>query len=352
MIMPATNNAPLPLAVPLPRYAQLLGIDERAFFGMDCGCAGCGVWGDAQRAQIAGALWQSQLYIEQVLGYPLGRRWFSEPPQPVAGNIAIGQWGNAIAAGVPLRTVLGTALPISAPASSTGTGTVTVTVPVGLDDPAEIIIFAAGTTIPVYPSDVKIASGTATITIPAARLIRPNVDCPRTVWTCDDPAAYIQHVDVRWERNDPTQQGEIIYKNNCLCTSGGCACGVQRGTICAVLDDPALGIWRYQPAQWDTGRGCMVALPCVGVPKSVALRYMAGSPPDSAAEIAIVGLAHTLLYRPPCACNRGQEQWAYDRELLQNVRAGGRNPTWGFQRGAFAAWEWAFRTRIVRGVWI
>lgn len=62
-------------AVPLHRYAKLIGYDEAAFWGVvyeDQPMHGCGpMWSEFERMEISNALAEAQQEIEQVIGYPI-----------------------------------------------------------------------------------------------------------------------------------------------------------------------------------------------------------------------------------------------------------------------------------------
>src|SRR5512135_1335489 len=104
-------------AVKLARYAQLIGLDENQFFGINCAdtasAQACNaIWTHAERARLAKYLKEAQEEIEQVTRYPLAPRWFLDE-QHYYGFPVHTNWGKVIQSGFPHTTTIAAASVIS-----------------------------------------------------------------------------------------------------------------------------------------------------------------------------------------------------------------------------------------------
>ena len=97
-------------AVSLARYAEIIGYDECAFWGVRYDgqeAFNCSTfWSEWQRQEVADALSQAQHMLEDVLGYPLCPTWITGTivdeertvdQQEVTGNSICTRWGIVLA---------------------------------------------------------------------------------------------------------------------------------------------------------------------------------------------------------------------------------------------------------------
>ena len=170
-------------AVSLARYAQLIGYDECAFFGVSYDgqeqfeCAT--FWTEWQRQNIAESLAQAQQMLEDMIGYPLCPTWVTGTigndgrmvdQQDVVGNPITTKWGMVLQAGVRATATIeaGSTVDYSVELIVIGPITSSVT------DSAEVKIYYPGSDREITPSKITISGGTITIYIPKCRLLSPD----------------------------------------------------------------------------------------------------------------------------------------------------------------------------------
>ena len=226
---------------------------------------------------------------------------------------------------------------------------------------------------------VAIAGGNATIVIDRHLLVDPDL------WEALQPgevdglvdANFVTSVDVYRVWNDPSQQAQLQWErmpNECDCGSTSCAsCAWATQWACLQARNPRLGIFTYQPADWDAiGEFySLAALAASRRPERVRLYYRSGYQSskvkrpmvemDPTFEQMIVRYSICLLDRPICSCSNVEgfrQLWTEDRALVGQLPDAGRYQMrpedlacpWGTQKGAIDAWRQAERMKISRGV--
>lgn len=330
------------LAVPLPRYAQIVSYSEAAFFGVSAPynepyiCRA--IWTSLQRKDIARELLAAQEQIEQHVGYYLvptyteGER--HELRTPVVTNM-----GRLIALG--RRAVSGIALGVSV---SHAADPVTVTLPgVTIGNTSEVRVYHFGTDIDIIPSGVTYAGGTLTIKIPRVRMVRPeNEDNPPEGWDYDDVSLFADKIDIKREYTDTT--APVHYVAYRLQSGQPPAEIVKDGS--GVIRNAAAGIVELLPLDVF----CLQPRPAL-----VGLDYLSGLLSVSEhLEDIVIRYAHSRLPDAPCGCDFLRAMWERDRNIPQVLTAERENCPWGMSDGAWTAWTFArsavqYRARALFG---
>jgi len=403
--------------LPLDRWAAIVGLEPRHFNQVTVAnlapISHCkSIWtqyawqaSDAiGREEVAQAIAEAEARITEALGYYLIPQW-------VAGEVALtarawdvidlgssslmtpagryvgiqAAFGHLISGGVETRDLIATPV-IGAGQWSDPDGDgydeiCTLIVATTVTDINEIRMFFAGhdgeDEWEIRPlRSVTITGGNVTIVIDRHLLVDP------ALWEALDPnevngltdANFVASVDVYRVYNDPSQQAQLQWErmpNDCSCGSASCAsCAWGTQWACLQSRDPRLGIFNYQPADWDVDNEQfnLAALAVDRRPERVRLYYRSGyqSPRvkrpmvemDSMWEQVIARFSICLLDRPICSCSNVEAfrtLWTEDRAMISEtgryqVREYDLACPWGTQRGALDAWRYVNRMRIGRGV--
>lgn len=344
-------------AVPLHRYAKLIGYDEAAFWGVvyeDQPLTGCDdMWSEFERLSIAQALAEAQQEIETVIGYPLCPTW-------VAGSVEDAgfdpRWVDAqlltrngrlttryprlLQTGVRATATIMAGATVNHTTDPATVGPIATTV----TDADEVRIYYAGSERRVYPASVTIASGFLTVTIPRVRLVRGDLlNNPAQGLEYDVTNNFVGTVDVKREYNDPSTNAILVRPN---CTNNNCSggCGDCRQTACIYIRDAATGIVDVRPATWDATAGAWSNVtPTVCGPWAIVrLNYQSGLHDLSLqAEQAIVRLAHAKMPQAPCSCSKTDHLWQRDRRVPDVLTRERINCPFGLEAGAWTAYRFA-----------
>lgn len=340
-------------AVPLSRYAKLIGYEEAAFWGVvweNQYLRGCDpLWSEYQRMTVQNALAEAQQEIEQAVGFPLcptyisgtyndNPRWHDQ--QPYTWNI-IARYPRIIAAGVPVVSILESeslidydeidGLGVIGPIATTST------------DAREIKIFYPDSSREITPSKVTISGGNVTIQIPKYRMVKQEfLNVVEGGVDYQVIGNFLSSVDVKRIYTDPSTQATLVRPN---CRNNNCAGGCYECTrdACIYLTDAMLGIMRVTPADWDADLGeWNTRRVCAGNYSLVRLNYLAGVRTlDLQAEMTIVRLAHSKMGKPPCSCDKTAGMWQHDYDITGAVTRERVNCPFGLSNGAWHAWKWA-----------
>lgn len=336
-------------AVLLASYAQLIGVQECAFWGVNNGTApahACRqIWSLHDRNLVASYLAEAQAAMERVLNYPLGRRWFANEQHPYSVPVQA-RWGHVIAAGVRATDDIA----LDEAVDHTTDPAVIGPVPTTVTDEDEIHVYHHGTDAEIVPSAIMLAGGNVTIEIPRCRLVLPAyADNPATGWSYTDitvTGVFAQTVDIKRVYNDPSTQGVLVYPHGktLSCTI---SCGELTQTACLYPRSLILGEFDALPATYSAGGWT----PACGYawPDLVRLNYCAGVTLDDQLRDTVVRLAHSLMPETPCGCPEGKRLWERDRNVPQILTAERLNCPFGVTDGAWLAWQVALTRRLVRG---
>jgi hypothetical protein len=329
-------------AVPLPRYAQIIGLDECSFFGVrkaDTEEGTCdALWTHENRKEILRNLAQAQAEIEGVLRYPLSPRWVKDENVPYRRFLTT-NWGKIIEFGVRAEETVQDNLAATDDASDP-----LVFGPVGttVTDPNEIVIYHHGTSLQIHPSGIDIAAGKVTIEIPRCRLVAPAYLQEESI-DYDDLAKFASVVDVKRVYNDPGKHGELYW----LRTEGEIHMDTQ--PIYANVSNHEIGSAEICPASYSSD-SFRVQTPLHKTPPSgVNLTYCAGLKEiPLVLEDAVVRLAHSRMPAEPCSCEAAHRVWERDRFIPDFVPTERLNCPFGTSDGAWFAWKVANKNRLVR----
>lgn len=342
-------------AVRLAKYAQLTQ-QECAFFGVldplepvDDACSP--ILTLPEREQIARYLGEAQDEIEQVIGYPLAPRWFTDE-LPYAFTVHAKR-KKIIEPGIMATedVALGQAIVFAIDPAVIGPLATTVM------DADEIHIYHPGTDIEIDPSSIEITAGLLTIEIPRCRLVNAaSVDNPQAGLDYADvpPSAtspFEDEVDIKRVYNDPYTQGMMVwphqFSESCAC---GCmVCGEYTHEACLYVRNGETGALDILYAHlvgsvWTHSCTCICILP-----QLVRVNYYAGLIPlTKQAEDAIIHLAHAKMPRPSCGCGILRDKWDADRVVPENMTAEQAGNPFGQSAGAFTAWKFANTMKVYR----
>lgn len=349
-------------AVKLARYAQLIGLDENQFFGLNnpatASSAACNpIWTHTERAQVAKYLAEAQEEIEQVTRYPLYPRWFVNE-QHYYGYPLHSDWGKVIDVGYrhmePIHMGV-TLVYASDPVAFFHATTVT--------DEDEIRVFHPNTEVEIIPSSVEITGGNVLITIPWARLVRAAyIDNPADGWTYSDvppsvTSPYEATVDIASVHNNTDIEAGLVWPHKTgsdCCTCNCCpTCAEYTQTACVYVRNYETGAMDILPATYSGGTGWTSALcsTCYCAdPQLVRINYRAGlTVLTKQAEDAVIRLAHSKMPGPPCGCGTIQSMWTRDRNIPQVLTTERIGCAFGLSDGAWTAWRFANAMRLTRG---
>lgn len=329
-------------AVSLPRYAQMIGYTECAFFGVarsnNVNYACREIWTKAQRDSISAYLMQAQDELESILQYPLQQKWFSDEEHPFSLKV-IANNGHIISSGVRKEDVI-----------SDG-AVVTLSDISGIKDPCEIVlsydltgvslseihIFYPGVDVEIIPSRIFYidASKVLTIEIPRCRLVaydKLNNPDEGLDYTLDEN--FQSTVDVHRIYTDSSVQAKLFYKDN-ACSS----CNISYDSACQTIIDSIIGTIDVVPSNGYRYRDYI----------KMALNYSAGiSTLTRGIESAIIRLAHSMMPSEPCGCEISQGLWRRDRFIPQILTKERIDCPFGLSDGAWFAWKWACDNELKR----
>lgn len=344
-------------AVSLARYAKLINYEEAAFWGVlweNQYARGCDpLWSEYERMSLQNALAEAQQMIEQVIGYPLcptyitgyyndNPRWVDQQDISCIWR-QVARYPRILAAGVGVTEILASGETVDYDTLSTSGLALIGPISTSATSTSEIKIFYPGSSREITPSKITLASGNVTIEIPKYRMVKQEFlnEQDMTV-RYENIAFFLTSVDVKRTYTDPSEQATLVrpHCRNNRC-AGGCyecthsACIYIRDGFLGILDiSPAL--WNEDTLEWDS------KITCAGNYSIVRLNYLAGIRTlDLKAEMAIVRLAHALMGRPPCQCDKTGQMWQKDYSVTGAVTRERVNCPFGMSDGAFQAYKWS-----------
>ena len=332
------------LAVPPPRYAQMVAVSECAYHGVNNPTdieanASCdAVWQLPQRNMVVQALAESQEELEDELMFPLSSKWYTETNRRWKTDTVILKRGHIVAFGQKATLPIGAAgAAVNHAADPAIVGPIVTTV----TDEAEVRVYHPGTAQEIYPSVVTIALGSVTIQIPRCRLVAlANADNPVEGWDYTDTGVlgpFTQTVDVTRVYNDTTTQA-APHMLKCDCTQEAIT------GSCAVLDNARLGVAKVLV-------DCVSSMACTcGCGRPVVdMYYRAGWAITAQQEEMLVRLAHSKMADEPCDCDSAQMMWRRDRHVPEVLTAERINCPFGLNDGAWIVWQFSGNAALRRG---
>ena len=337
-------------AVTLPRYARLIEYAECPFFGVhdpslaDNECRV--IWGKHERDTVVKYLREAQEEIEEIIRYPLHRRWFTAEQHPYTLPL-VAAWGHIVAGGVRGSTdiSLGEAVIHAADPATIGPVATTVT------DTTEIRVYHPGSDVEIHPSVVTITAGNLTITIPRCRMVAAAVaDNPSAGLAYTNLANFEATVDIKRVYNDVSTNADLAWQHgrNCRCTP---TCTEDTHTACIYVKEAEIGTLDVLAANYTAGAWSRRSLSCCcSLPEVVRVNYYAGLETLTyKAEDAIMRLAHSKMPYKPCDCSIATRVWQRDRNTPEIMTRERLNCPFGLSDGAWIAWRFVMTMRLFRG---
>lgn len=375
--------------LPLSTWARIMGIHPLHFEGVNIAtnphCSQIIMQHDWQnnsavsREQIAMAIAEAEIKIENYLGYRLMPSWEVDEWRPavrpfvpelikyntsdVRGfkDTVRANWGYMISGGIRSKELIeaDAAIVYSDENGDSYFERATVTVPTSVLDKNEIAVYYPGKEgsdeWQIRPIDVVIANGNATITfrreLAVLEELHESFDAHEEEIDGFEDNNFLEQVDVYRVYNDPQTQASFLWEpmNTWCGTCGGdgcenCAYSVQTG--CLVLrGDPRQSIVGYSPGSWNADEEIFdtESWTLGRSPDIVRLYYYSGwrkkdqryvSRLDPQWERAIAYMATAMLERPPCECmSDNWNKWRQDITLREGSEDGQpiyREPGSGF----------------------
>lgn len=335
-------------AVRLARYAQVLGISECYFFGVNNSAAvtSCRViWTLQQRNMVAKYLAEAQIEIENIVGYPVGKRWITELKRAYQCP-ALAQYAYVIQGGIMAVSdiSLGEAVDNTTDPAIIGPIASTVT------NDEEVKIYHPGTDIEIDPSAITISGGFITISIPRCRLVKVSLaDNPDAGLSYSNLANFDATVDVKRVYNDPSTNAVLTSNHNCTLSCSSCGCSDHTTTGCIYVTDPEVGAVEvhkaiYANGAWSRSIGGNL---CCNY-DYMQLNYQAGKALDYQMEDAIIRLAHSKMPVEPCGCDPAKNVWKRDREVPEVLTSERLNNPLGTAAGSWTAYKFALSMQVWR----
>lgn len=349
-------------AVPLHRYAQLIGYDEPMFWGVhydgqeERACNS--FWDEPKRLQIANALAEAQWDIERIIGYPLCPTWVTgewtdgdgtgrwTDTQPYRGR-QITRYPMVIAPGVMAEETLAESADVNCTDDPALIGPIATT----LSSTAGIRIYHVGTSRRIYPSSMTISGGNLYIYIPRCRLVRTNY-LNKTNLEYTNLSYFATAVTVKRIYNDGSTNAVLVAPHICSneCSNNGCSAYTQNA--CMYFTNSRLGFLQVAPATYSGGTWTRGGSDSCSRPyDTVRLNYYCGMQTISRdVEMAIVRLAHNKIAQSICSCDTFVTMWRNDREEPRGgLTRSLQNAPFGISAGARYAFNVALRLKIYRG---
>lgn len=327
--------------VSLARFAEILEVDECAFWGVNYSGSDlepCDhIWTEKERKRVARYLAEAQREIETITRYPLCPTWFINEQHPYKWPIHT-NWGKVIAAGFRNESDIGAGTVVNY-----ATDPATVTHATTVTDDSEVHVYYAGSTREITPESVTISGGNVVIEIPWCRLVKPELFGSTPV---DYTVAtnFVATVDIVRVYNDTSIEAGLVWPHlstgSCLCgCCDACAtCGEYTETACIYVRNPELGTLDILPATYSAGAwtSALCSSCYCQDPTWVRVNYQAGLEEITLdLEEAVIQLAMAKMPYSPCACSGMTDYWKAANETMDRMElAFGLN-----KAGAYRAWD-------------
>lgn len=347
-VVPSADNLIVESSgLPLALYAQRILFSECAFWGVYNPADPVGscdkIWLKQDRDMVAYYLGEAQVEIEQVAGFPLSPKWYTDEEHEFLPYI-MADWGKVIAAGVRAEedVSLGEAVDHTADPAVVGPVATTVT------DENELHIYHPGTDAEIFPSAVTLAGGFVTFEIPRCRMVLAALaDNDENGVMYSDDANFEQTVDIVRVYNDDSTNAQYVWFGStsyCTCPS----CTENSETACLTLRNALFGSFGHHRATYTDGAWVASTCRCKRTPVKVLINYYAGQQVmTSQMQDAIIRLAHSKMPVSPCGCETANNLWKRDRNTPEVLTAERLNCPFGLSDGAWAAYQFAKSLRIV-----
>jgi hypothetical protein len=336
--------------IPLPRYAQIIGVSEYAFFGIRNYELPEGVcdqlWTPENRREIMRALSQAQTKIESVLSYFLVPTWVAGEQKKYQHAGVMTNWTKIIEFGIEKKEEVGTGVSAATPEEDESGdpvkfGPITTTV----TDISQVRVYHPGTNYRIYPSCIEIDETGMIITVPKCRLVIPEYQEGESV-DYEDSNAFADTIDVYRVYNDPSNHGYLTWNH-----THGQGFEENTKTIYAHISNGLVGSVSVYPATYSGGQ-FIIDRTLLGteVIEKVHLNYRSGlNAITPILEDAVIRLAHSMLPEEPCGCDVVRRVWVRDRNTPEILTRERINCPFGYSDGAYHAWAVARSNRVIRG---
>ena len=339
------------LAVPLPRYAKIIGYSECAFFGVSSpdnvqySCRE--IWTKPQRDDVEKALAEAQQEIEEVLGYAVIPTYFVNEEHSAAMNPVTLDWGMFIEPGIKASEDISLGESVdhaSDPATIGPVGGITCL-------ESEIHIFFHDSDVEIFPSKLELVSGTLDIEIPRCRLVDSKyADNPLEGYDYFDvpnsqTSPFAVEVDIKRIYTDQSVNATLVHPStNGAC---GCNCSETETTACIMAENNKLSAVVYRSAIYSNNVWGRTRSNCSCGAWKVFYNYLAGLPKiNYKLEDSIIRLAHSKMASEPCGCDVVTRLWKRDRDVPDYLTRERMNCPFGLSNGAWMAYKFALSSKL------
>jgi len=352
-VVPSQSSLiPIELAVPLPRYAKLVGYAECAFFGIshpnNAQYACREIWTKSQRDMVEKYLAEAQLEIEQVIEAPVVPRWIEAEEHPAIQNPVSLDWSKFIVAGFKTTDDISLGESVDHTSDPAVIGPVATTV----TDENEIHVFHPGSDVEIHPSKITLSGGNVTIEIPRCRLVsEAYADNPVNGWDYYNippsmTSPFLVEVDIKRVYNDPSTN--VILKHPGTAGSCTCGCSETETTGCIIIKDSEISSVYYRHAVYSNNVWTKSSTICGCGAIRALYYYKAGFQGllSYQLEDAIMRLAHSKMPNEPCGCDVITQLWRRDRDHPEYMTRERMNCAFGLNNGAWIAFQFAMANKI------
>lgn len=329
---PSAEVSLTPLAVSLPRYAQISNFSEAAFFGVQTAGAtiyACrNIWTMQQRQAIARELLAAQGEFWKHCGYPFVPTYVTDERHEYNRKSFKLHNCRVIALGKKTETLLQAGYALNHANDPT-----IITLAVTFTDANELHVYHPGTRYEIIPSSRSIAGGTATIAIPRVRMVAlANENNPAQGWLYTDLTKFEATVDIYRIYTDPTQTVQVFGKD------------------CDTWSNFWNDAWIHDYSVSWIHLGNRPATQWGVLPHYMQANYLCGVETiDPHMEDALVRLAHARMPNEPCGCDILKMVWERDRHVPDILDSERLNCPFGMSDGAWQSWMFLQDLVCMRG---
>lgn len=331
----------------LDQYRKRFNIPPWAFNGVenpDENRRGCDhYWTQWQRDDLAIALADAEELLAERLGFYLGTRYLIDYDRVWSNPLQL-RYGHVLGAGIRARTEVTP----SASDFTTDPATITVAAASFSGGTSEVVVIEDETGLEIEYDEIETSGTNYIISISQYKLLEWD-DLEEQVDTIDYDATFpaatwlkLADLTVYRQYRDTDTQAAITYGPSCNCWCAGYACEGSDYTGCVFVLNRDIGLVRINRATlsdstWSCDQSAICG--CYDGDK-VTVYYEAGTTDIPGWKQAVFELAHARMGEQPCGCALQERQWRRDRTVPSVLTREQLLCPWGWELGAWAAWNW------------
>lgn len=340
-------------AVSLARYAEIIGYTQCAFFGVahpDNAQFACRqIWTRDQRVAVEYYLALAQSEIENVLGYAISPKWYTDEQHYIRTNRQ-----NAPVFSAHLKHVNLIKMGVTKVESIKEDALVAIGEPCAISFPTTLLtdvkdlhVYYPNTEVEIRPSSIEYVNDVLTIKFQKCHLVKFELlNNPDQGLDYSLDSNFQSMVDVRRITTDEGSIGNLIWIPGSTCTE---EFAENQVSVNAYIVNKETGYVQFYPATFSDGHWVRNKSCLTSNPDMVRLSYQAGLQSLSRElEDAVVRLAHSRMPSEPCGCDITQRLWQRDRTIPQIITTERVTCPFGVSDGAWAAWTLVQSSKFIR----